>query len=315
MSQQAYFLHLLYICVLLYCLVTLNCNDFLRSVGFSDNENSWRLNERSQTGKSLQNAGFTSASDSIPLINNYNGSVRTHESQFTIQSLVAGLIQKNIQGLMNFAHQVQRAISCIANKFKSLFVPAKKLSLPSVSIQSDNDNSNLEPPSTISSPPPSTQPQRWAGKPVTPKEQSVIQTIRQELYQKSSSLQSQWAKDGISDIDILRFLRGKNHHIAHTIKALLAHDTWRVSPYGAESSFVKEAFPFVAFNENATHSSPLRQEAFWLGPDQNGCPTLVIRTQVHDGYYYNEDPKIYTGYKPYFLSFVTSLFTSTQNLL
>jgi hypothetical protein len=41
-------------------------------------------------------------------------------------------------------------------------------------------------------------------------------------------------------------------------------------------------------------ASPLHSEAFWLGVSKTGLPTLVIRTQVHDGIYYNEDPKIFT---------------------
>jgi len=30
--------------------------------------------------------------------------------------------------------------------------------------------------------------------------------------------------------------------------------------------------------------------------NKNGCPTLVVRTQAHDGYEYQEDPKIFTAF-------------------
>ena len=29
--------------------------------------------------------------------------------------------------------------------------------------------------------------------------------------------------------------------------------------------------------------SILNQEAFWLGESKSGCPTLVVRSQLHDG--------------------------------
>eukprot|EP01039_Chlorochromonas_danica_P008872 gene8872-9784_t len=67
---------------------------------------------------------------------------------------------------------------------------------------------------------------------------------------------------------------------------IIAHDKWRVSQFGAESSWIKTVY----------YGSPLEQEIFWLEKsNKEECATVVLRTQLHDGFYYNDDPKIYTG--------------------
>ena len=66
---------------------------------------------------------------------------------------------------------------------------------------------------------------------------------------------------------------------------LIKHARWRVGPDGADTQW----------SQNKFQESPLNYEFFWMDePDQNGCPTLVARTFVHDGAHYNEDPKVFT---------------------
>ncbi|RYG62982.1 hypothetical protein EON64_16850 [archaeon] len=125
----------------------------------------------------------------------------------------------------------------------------------------------------------------WAGRPATSQERQQVaelQGLLAEIVQADKL--SQWLRSGVQDAEVLRFLRARQGSVPLALKMLLAHDKWRVTPYGAEAPFVHQAF----------NNSPLVQEIFWLGPDKLGCPTLVIRTQLHDGAYYNDDPRIYT---------------------
>ena len=41
----------------------------------------------------------------------------------------------------------------------------------------------------------------------------------------------------------------------------------------------------------AYERSNIHREIFWLGSSLDGCPTLVVRTQAHDGADYDEDPR------------------------
>ncbi len=125
----------------------------------------------------------------------------------------------------------------------------------------------------------------WSGKPASESERKAIAELR-AMIKSYSDAKSQWLQRGVEDVELLRFLRAKHDNVQQAWKMIAAHDRWRISQYGAESSFLKVGFD----------NSPLLQEIFWLGVNKQGCPTLVIRTQLHDGYYYNDDPKIYTRY-------------------
>ena len=87
----------------------------------------------------------------------------------------------------------------------------------------------------------------------------------------------------VTDVELLRFLRARRGNTEDAWKMLTAHVEWRNSKYGADSAFTKTYFI----------DSPLHHEVFWIGANANGCPTLVVRTQVHEGMYYEEDPSIY----------------------
>ena len=64
----------------------------------------------------------------------------------------------------------------------------------------------------------------------------------------------------------------------------MTHAKWRTSKYGADTILQEDSF----------QNSQMNKEVFWLGVSTTNCPTLVIRTQAHDGVDYNEDPKIFT---------------------
>ena len=86
--------------------------------------------------------------------------------------------------------------------------------------------------------------------------------------------------------DILRFLRARNGNAEEALKHVIAHAKWRTTQYGADT----------IIRENAFNGSAMNKEVFWLGISSTDCPTLVVRTQAHDGADYNEDPKIFTRY-------------------
>lgn len=97
-----------------------------------------------------------------------------------------------------------------------------------------------------------------------------------------------WIKT-VKDLEILRFLRQHNQNKDEAFKHMLIHNQWRRSKYGRDNiDDVDKRLNFAG--------SPMNNEVFWLGPDKGGCPTLVVRTQLHDGVYYNEDPQLFVAF-------------------
>ena len=123
----------------------------------------------------------------------------------------------------------------------------------------------------------------WNNEHSDDEELSKVDFLRSNLKSiKNSNSRSRWLQE-VTDVELLRFLRAKHGNVDEALKMIQAHMTWRSSEYGADSDFIKTAFV----------NSPLRHEIFWLGLNKDNCPTMVIRTQVHDGIYYDEDPKIF----------------------
>ena len=94
---------------------------------------------------------------------------------------------------------------------------------------------------------------------------------------------SPWLHSATST-DLLRFLRARNGNVEEAFKSIMTHAKWRTSKYGADTILKEDSF----------QNSQMNKEVFWLGVSTTNCPTLVIRTQAHDGVDYNEDPKIFT---------------------
>jgi len=77
---------------------------------------------------------------------------------------------------------------------------------------------------------------------------------------------------------------------AKTSEALIQHSKWRTETHGAVD-VVSRAAEF--------ENSPLNKEIFWMGVNAEGVPTLVIRSNFHDGKHYDDDPKKYTDFIVY----------------
>lgn len=113
----------------------------------------------------------------------------------------------------------------------------------------------------------------WAGRSVTVHELQAVKLLRHKLRH------SHREHSTLKDIEILRFLRGQRGEIEPTLAALRLHLSWRAQ---------------LRHSRTNLHDCPLKQEIFWLGINANNCAVLVLRTQVHDGSYYNEDPVLFT---------------------
>ncbi len=300
--KPLYFLYFMVGVVLFFQLTTV---DFVRSTGIHANGNS-ATNNKSQTSKS---------SDPGALDNLINNSALTVPDSDIYSVIVASdgstFIQQRSRDLVNIpqqrpnpiqllSFQIKNKLNCfvkkISNFFRNLF---SFLSPSSSSLSSPTEKNRLEQPQSQSQDNRSTSITTrssstelvpdyrdivWAGKPITPKEIEGIKQLRHLIEQNQSKLRSKWSHS-IHNIELLRFLRAKHHHVQHAWKGIQHHDEYRISEFGPESSFMW----------NSYDHSPLLMEGFWLDYNEVGCPTLVIRTQLHDGYYYNDDPKIYAA--------------------
>ena len=123
----------------------------------------------------------------------------------------------------------------------------------------------------------------WGDKIATVSEMESIYGLRTRAVGHSSVDGNHWLKN-VTDVELLRFLRARHGNTEEAWKMITAHVEWRNSKYGADSAFTKSYFI----------DSPLHHEVFWMGNNKDNCPTLVVRTQIHDGIYYNEDPNVFT---------------------
>ena len=127
----------------------------------------------------------------------------------------------------------------------------------------------------------------WAGMPATAEEVQSIRHLR-ELSRSAvlSHIPAHRWYLKVKDTELLRFLRAQQGDITVAWSMIEKHVAWRSSMYGADSPLTKHSFI----------NSPLHHEVFWAGLNKDQCPTLVIRTQVHDGRYYDDDLQIYQRY-------------------
>ena len=286
-NKVLYTLYLLLAGLVLFQLSTI---DFVRSTGIQN------PNPILQKNSSDRNTTNTSESDpSMELVAFHDTRItgkelidpsRSHASKNAIQNSSRQTTTIFSQVQVSISTNVRtffRSISSFFQRIIRFFSPALE-SKPDTSTSTSNSHSHSHPASQSST---SVIPVNltWAGKPITDKEIEAVEKIRDLIDQNRHKFQSKWSQS-IHFIEILRFLRAKHHHLNHAYQALLHHDQFRRSEYGPESSFVWTGFE---------KDSPLFMEGFWMGYNKEGCPTLVLRTQLHDGYYYNDDPKIYTA--------------------
>lgn len=127
-------------------------------------------------------------------------------------------------------------------------------------------------------------PKTWGGLAVTEKEKISLTTLNeQRLAAQNNNGDSIWLQNA-TPTDLLRFLRTKGGDPIAAWKMILAHSKWRTSRHGADT----------ILKNNLFDRSILHRELFWLGVSADGHPTLVIRTQAHDGTDYCDDPVVFT---------------------
>jgi hypothetical protein len=116
---------------------------------------------------------------------------------------------------------------------------------------------------------------QWGGEVASAVELSSIQSLREMMGSN--------AHRELVDVELLRFLRHHRGDTTRTVTSLQAHLAWKATNRGTEE---------MARRKLVQHS-PLQEEIFWLGVNNEDCATLVIRTQLHDGSYFNEDPALF----------------------
>ena len=126
----------------------------------------------------------------------------------------------------------------------------------------------------------------WAGTAATQQEIEAIGLLRGYVHRETLMKNSSKWYHIVTDVELLRFLRARGGDLEDTWLMIAAHVEWRSTQHGADLALASTAFG----------QSPLHQEVFWLGINEDNFPTLVIRTQIHDGTYYNHDPKLYERY-------------------
>ena len=104
---------------------------------------------------------------------------------------------------------------------------------------------------------------------------------------------NKWLRN-TKDLDFLRFLRRSKGNAEDGVKSMIEHAAWRSSKHGVDniSKIGPKKFP---------PDHPLHREVFWLGVSRDNCATLVVRTQAHDGKFYNEDAQEFTDFLVYVL--------------
>ena len=75
---------------------------------------------------------------------------------------------------------------------------------------------------------------------------------------------------------------------------MIRHSKWRDSSDGATYIYreMKDEYENHVLND----------EFYWIGPSlDDACPTLVVRSQLHDGVHYNDDAKYFVNYVMYMM--------------
>jgi hypothetical protein len=117
-----------------------------------------------------------------------------------------------------------------------------------------------------------------------------IRVLTEAYAKATNALGSTWLTKDMTNFDIMRFSKVYKGDGDKTAKALIAHSKWRTEKHGAVEILARAAY---------FEKSPLNKEIFWLGPDKGGCPTIVVRSNFHDGKNYNDDPKEYADFFVY----------------
>lgn len=126
----------------------------------------------------------------------------------------------------------------------------------------------------------------WAGVPASADEVQSLSQLRTLIEVRKTEYPDVRWYSKVKDVELLRFLRAQQGNIDDAWTMITEHVAWRSSTYGADSPLAKHNFL----------NSPLHHEVFWAGVNKAQCPTLVIRTQVHNAMYYGHDLQIYERY-------------------
>jgi hypothetical protein len=117
-----------------------------------------------------------------------------------------------------------------------------------------------------------------------------VRVVTEAYTKATNAVGSTWLTKDMTNFDIKRFLHINDNNGNKAAKALIAHSKWRTEPHGSVD---------VMSRASEFEKSPLNKEIFWMGQNAQGCPTLVVRSNFHDGKNYDDDPKKYSDFFVY----------------
>jgi hypothetical protein len=123
----------------------------------------------------------------------------------------------------------------------------------------------------------------YYGKKLTISEIEGLKQLKRIRLKNIKSLKHLRWLESAKDIELLRFLKAKKGNVNSAWTMIVNHAKWRITKSGPD-------------NSKLVFHPELHKQVFWLGLSKEKKPTLVIKTHFHDGFYYNEDPKVFTAF-------------------
>ena len=208
-----------------------------------------------------------------------------HQPEFNAVSLVKVSVTKFVSKFRNFLLNIKQIFARVFKRKRKEPIFVEVHDIPTIV---NKKKTNVKKEKTHSPKKESSSyPASWGGKKITEKEKEGLDYLDMKRFSMTVGGDISPFLHTATSADLLRFLRARNGNAEDAFKNILSNAKWRTSPYGADT----------ILKENSFKESAMNKEVFWLGVSTSDCPTLVVRTQAHDGADYNEDPKIFTRYE------------------
>ena len=214
---------------------------------------------------------------SIKQINNYNYNNKIDNNKTLIISKTNNILKNKTDNYITIAirYIYNKKTKIFYNSYNNTYIRYRKL----LFFRNNNNNYNNSNINDITI----ENNLLYYGSKITIKDIEGLKQLKQ-LRQNEMNINKhlKWLNSA-KDMEFLRFLKANNGNVKDAWIMIIKHAKWRISRNGPDNS--KQIF-----------HPELHKQVFWLGLSKENKPTLVIRTHYHDGYYYNEDPKIFTAF-------------------
>ena len=103
-------------------------------------------------------------------------------------------------------------------------------------------------------------------------ERIAIDELRQRI--SSTVQQSQWLRSGVTDVELLRFLRAREGDLSAALHMLVDHAAWRSSSTGPDRPSPDPT------TEEESIKRAIRRHVYWTGLAPEDCAVLVVESVV-----------------------------------